>query len=98
MGIAKNLGLPRVFYRYHAPTENRASPMFAPQAGPNFTEKTAQQKKVAEAGKKCGKIIKANPDFEGSGGVEERRRAMGDCIREEFGQDPIYGEDGWYKR
>ena len=52
------------------------------KAGPKFSTPTAQQKKIAAAGKACGDEIRGK--YPGSGKVKERREAMGKCIRSKF--------------
>jgi len=96
-GIAEDMGFERVFYVSRKPGKfSPKSKMIYPKVGPRFTHKTAQQKKIAEAGRICGAIIKGK--YTGSGNVEERRKAMADCIREQFGLKPVYGPEGWYKK
>jgi len=93
---ARDMGMRPVFYRSRKPGKfSPKSKMIYPQVGPTFTHKTSQQRKIADAGKICGGIIKGK--YTGSGNVEERRKAMADCIREQFGKEPIYGGSGWYK-
>lgn len=53
------------------------------KAGPKFTTMTPQQKKISDAGKKCGAEIRG--EYPGSANVAKRRAAMGECIRKEFG-------------
>ena len=57
--------------------------MLYSKVGPTFTELTPQQKKVKEAGIKCGDEIRGK--YRGKEKVEERRKAMGECIRKYFG-------------
>ena len=54
------------------------------KAGPKFPHPTAQQQKVAAAGKACGAEIRGK--FPGSGGVRGRRDAMRRCILGKFGK------------
>ena len=96
--IARDMGFEPVYYRTRKPGKfSPKSKMVYPQKGPKFTHKTSQQRKIAEAGRFCGAIIKKQARFDGQEGVEKRRMAMADCIREQFGHDPIYGPEGWWK-
>jgi len=94
---AREMGMKPVFYVSRKPGKfSPKSKMIYPKVGPTFTHKTEQQKKIAEAGKHCGAIIDGK--FEGAGKVNERRKAMADCIREFFGKKPVYGPSGWYEK
>ena len=54
------------------------------KAGPKFSKMTPQQVKISNAGKKCGAEIRGK--YPGSAKVADRRKAMGECIRKEFGK------------
>jgi len=77
-------GLGRVFLIHRKP--GRFSPksyMMFFKSGPTFTRLTPQQMKVKAAGIQCGGEIRGK--YPGSGGVNARRAAMGNCIRRIFG-------------
>jgi len=76
---------PKIFYQHRKP--GKSSPkslMFFPKRGPKFSKLTPQQMKIRDAGKKCGSEIRGK--FKGPGQVDARRKAMGDCIRAQFGK------------
>lgn len=76
---------PKIFYVHRK--RGKSSPkslMFYPKTGPRFSSLTPQQKRVRDAGKKCGSLIRGA--FPGSSNVKNRRTAMGACIRKEFGK------------
>lgn len=77
-----------IFYVHRKP--GRFSPlsfMLFSKAGPTYPTPTAQQKKVAEAGRACGAQIRGK--YVGSGQVAARRKAMGECIRGKFGRGEV---------
>jgi len=79
-GKAEEMGFERVFYVHRKPGKfSPKSKMLFPKVGPHFTQLTSQQKKIAEAGRKCGAEVRGIKD------VYERRRKMGECIRKYFG-------------
>ena len=50
------------------------------KGGPTFKEKTAQQKKIAEIGRKCGEQVRGIKDW------NERKKALRECVLKEFGK------------